>query len=49
MKVGSWQFYVLTLSIVIVLFVICHCWDKYDKYKQLQAIKRLQNKVTLDP
>ena len=37
-QVGSWQFYTLTVSIVVILFVVCHYWDEYDKYK----IKRSQ-------
>lgn len=33
-KVGSWQFFALTLGIVIVIFLLCQYWDWYDKQKQ---------------
>jgi hypothetical protein len=32
-EVGSWQFYTLTVGIVVVVFILCHYWDKYDKFK----------------
>ena len=49
MVVGSWQFYALTSSIVVILFVVCHYWDKHDKYKQRKLQNRSRDMVTLDP
>jgi len=49
MVVGSWQFYTLTVGIVVVLFVVCHYWDKYDKYKQRKLQNRSRDMVILDP
>ena len=49
MVVGSWQYYALTSGIVIVVFILCHYWDKYDKYKQRKLQIGHKNKVTLEP
>jgi len=43
-KVGSWEFYALTVSIVVFIFVVCHYWDKYDKYKQIKALDKIRSK-----
>jgi hypothetical protein len=48
-EVGSWQYYTLTVGIVFVLFVVCHYWDKYDKYKQRKLQIGHTDKVTLEP
>ena len=32
-NVGSWQFFIFTLLIVVIIFGVCHVWDKYDEHK----------------
>jgi len=44
MRVGSLEFWLLDLFLVILIIVGCQLWDKYDQYKIKKLTEKNQSK-----